>query len=138
MRISDWSSDVCSSDLELARRLAHEASHDALTGRPNRGGAIVGLRQALARATRAGAGVAVLAVELDGLKLVNGTHGHEAGNEVLRTSADRLRSLIREGDLVARTGSADFVVVLEGLSETGAVHDLARRAVGTEEHQSET
>src|SRR3546814_15884767 len=93
MRISYWSSDVCSSDLtgaeaapgrlgllvqdsiarlstsllerdELARRLAHEASHDALTGLPNRGGAIVGLRQALDRATRAGAGVAVLALEL--------------------------------------------------------------------------
>src|SRR3546814_19061739 len=66
---------------ELARRLAHEASHDALTGLPNRGGAIVGLRQALARATRAGAGVAVLAVALDGLKLVNGTHGHQARSE---------------------------------------------------------
>src|SRR3546814_21080154 len=119
MRISDWSSDVCSSDLELARRLAHEASHDALTGLPNRGGAIVGLRQALARATRAGAGVAVLAVELDGLKLVNGTHRPEAGNEVLRTSPDRPRSLIREGHLVARTGPPHSVLRFGGLSEPG-------------------
>src|SRR3546814_12769315 len=97
MRISDWSSDVCSSDLELARRLAHEASHDALTGLPNRGGAIVGLRPALARATRAGAGVAVLAAALDGPKLVNGTHTHEAGHHDPRTSAVRPRLPIREG-----------------------------------------
>lgn len=99
---------------ELQRQLAHQASHDILTGLPNRAELDRTLHAALGRAHRSATAVSVLFVDLDGFKACNDRFGHAAGDHVLRQTADRLREAIRPGDVVARLGGDEFVVVAEG------------------------
>ncbi len=93
------------------QRLAHLAAHDALTGLANRTLLQDRLEAEMARARRTGAGLAVLCLDLDGFKRVNDSLGHEAGDAVLRTVAERLKQATRGEDLVARVGGDEFVVV---------------------------
>ena len=72
--------------------------------------------------------VAVIAVDLDGLKRVNDTHGHATGDELLRETARRLRSVVRDRDLVARLGGDEFVLLCAGVDPAGAAR-LAERIV---------
>ena len=92
--------------------LHRQARHDALTGLANRATLARGLG-ALAESSEA---LAVLFVDLDGFKLVNDTHGHSAGDAVLQEVAHRLSSSVRAGDLVARFGGDEFVVVSCGIA----------------------
>jgi diguanylate cyclase (GGDEF)-like protein len=92
-------------------RLHHEATHDALTGLPNRRR----MQDALGNSLQSDA-VAVLFVDLDGFKPVNDAHGHEAGDELLRQVADRLSGCIREGDVLSRVGGDEFVVLMPGVT----------------------
>jgi len=101
----------------LQDHLAHEATHDSLTGLPNRAQALELLQAALHRSQRNRTMVGLLFVDLDGFKAVNDTQGHQAGDDVLRTVARRLRDTVRAGDVVARLGGDEFVVLLE-YSET--------------------
>jgi len=91
-----------------AERNAHDARHDALTGLPNR----IQLHARLAEAVEAGEAVSVLLLDLDRFKPVNDTHGHEAGDEVLRVVARRLEEAVRPTDLVARLGGDEFAVLV--------------------------
>ncbi|GAA3626043.1 putative bifunctional diguanylate cyclase/phosphodiesterase [Microlunatus ginsengisoli] len=111
--------------LELAR----QASHDALTGLANRPQAMLLIRGALARAQRSGAIVGLLFVDLDGFKRVNDTLGHRAGDEVLHTTARRMESAVRAGDVVARLGGDEFVVLLEPVVDEPAAVGVAERLV---------
>jgi diguanylate cyclase (GGDEF)-like protein/PAS domain S-box-containing protein len=110
----------------LEEELTHQAFHDVLTGLPNR--ALFGdrLAQALARALRPGAAVAVMLLDLDGFKQVNDSLGHKAGDELLQTVAGRLDGVIRPGDTLARLGGDEFAVLLEGVLEAEALR-LAQR-----------
>ena len=109
----------------LARRgaeqeLAHRATHDALTGLPNRVLFLDRLAGALARAEENGSSTAVLLVDLDNFKTLNDVLGHRAADEVLKTVAARLQAPLRRGDTVARLGSDEFLVLCEDLAEDEA------------------
>ena len=98
---------------QLQLDLAHQASHDGLTGLPNRAEALAQAERALLRARRTGERVAWVFIDLDRFKAVNDSFGHAAGDAVLRTVAQRLRSCTRGIDVVARLGGDEFVVLVE-------------------------
>jgi diguanylate cyclase (GGDEF)-like protein/PAS domain S-box-containing protein len=109
--------------LAFEAKLAHQANHDPLTGLPNR----TLLAQYVAERFRPGAGgLACLFLDLDNFKVVNDSLGHTAGDHLLVEVADRLRATVRPGDLVARFGGDEFVVVCENVDEA-AVVALAER-----------
>ena len=103
------------------------ALRDGLTGLPNRALLDDRVAQALARSRRSGEPFALLIVDLDGFKGVNDIRGHETGNEVLRTIARRLESVIRETDTVARVGGDEFVVLSLGTDGDDEAAVLAGR-----------
>ena len=115
--------------LEAAnRQLRHLATHDALTGLPNRVLLDDRLTQAMAHANRDGQPFALLVVDLDRFKLINDSLGHRAGDAVLDEISRRLTSVVRDIDTVARTGGDEFIVVV---SPSGAPEDavaIANRA----------
>jgi diguanylate cyclase (GGDEF)-like protein len=103
-------------------QIAHQATHDGLTGLPNRLLFRDRLELALARAERRGTFAAVLFLDLDRFKDINDTLGHSAGDQLLRSVSQRLRAVMRESDTLARFGGDEFVVLCEDLdSEDGAV-----------------
>jgi diguanylate cyclase (GGDEF)-like protein len=102
-----------------AERIAHAASHDALTGLPNRLLFARRLREALADAP---AEVAVMCLDLDRFKQVNDRLGHPAGDALLRAVATRLRAALRPADTVARLGGDEFAIVLHGAGRSGRPH----------------
>ncbi len=102
---------------ERIHRLAH---HDMLTGLLNRFSLESRLEQAVFSARREGVQLVVMFLDMDQFKLINDTHGHHVGDELLVQVAQRLQSSVRESDIVARLGGDEFVVVLTSL-ETGFV-----------------
>ncbi|GAB3368373.1 GGDEF domain-containing protein [Massilia agri] len=99
---------------ELAKRLAMEASHDVLTGLPNRRFFDKWARRLVAKAQRSGKPFTLLAVDLDRFKEVNDSHGHGVGDEVLKAVAVRFQELLRGGEFLARMGGDEFVILMEG------------------------
>jgi len=105
---------------DVASRLAAQAHHDTLTGLPNRNLFGELLEHALRRAQRSGSAVAVLFLDLDRFKIVNDSRGHDAGDVLLGAVADRLESVLRPGDVVARFGGDEFTVLCEDLERPTA------------------
>ena len=112
--------------VRAAHLLRHQASHDALTGVFNRATLTSHLESALRRA-RPGSNVAVCFVDLDGFKAANDSLGHAAGDRMLVTTAQRLASRARSGDVVGRLGGDEFIVVAEGLGGPADANALAER-----------
>ncbi|MFG6432532.1 CHASE domain-containing protein [Roseateles sp. LYH14W] len=105
-------------------RMEHAALHDALTGLPNRLLLADRLKQAIQGSERSGHVFALAYLDLNGFKQINDTHGHDAGDEVLKAVAARLQGGLRAGDTVARLGGDEFVVLLtlaQVPGEAGAV-----------------
>jgi diguanylate cyclase (GGDEF)-like protein len=101
------------SRLRLTEAMTRLASHDPLTGLPNRALLLDNTRAAQERARAQGGRVAVLFCDLDGFKPVNDRFGHAAGDTVLVEIARRLASSVRRGDMVARVGGDEFAVLIE-------------------------
>ncbi|GAA3567270.1 hypothetical protein GCM10022197_24240 [Microlunatus spumicola] len=130
MKLSLDQIQTANAEREVARvALAHQAAHDSLTGLPNRAQVTYLMRGALGRAQRSGAVVGLLFVDLDGFKQVNDTLGHAAGDEVLVTASHRMQECVRSGDVVARFGGDEFVVLLEPVDEEGSAVAVAERLV---------
>lgn len=110
---------------QAERELEHRASHDPLTGLPNRHQLQHELQYAIAHAAQSGDGLAVLYLDLDGFKEVNDRGGHDTGDRLLREVAQRLQQGLRQGDLVARVGGDEFVVLLPGCRNTEAARAIA-------------
>lgn len=97
--------------IEVEEDLEHRALHDSLTGLPNRTLVLDRLRQCLSRRDASNTGLAVLFIDLDHFKRINDSFGHDAGDQVLITVAQRLQSTMRPSDTVARLAGDEFVVV---------------------------
>jgi diguanylate cyclase (GGDEF)-like protein/PAS domain S-box-containing protein len=107
-------------------RLTHQATHDSLTGLPNRAHALAMLADALERGGSLGL-AAVLFIDVDNLKHVNDKFGHDAGDEVLRVTAHRLRRAVRSADFIARFGGDEFIALLVGPTSRMELAALADR-----------
>ncbi len=101
--------------------LFHKATHDSLTDLPNRALFLDRLRSLLAHAERDGQPLAVVMLDLDGLKPINDTHGHRAGDAVLLEFARRLTACVRQSDTAARLGGDEFGVLLRPVAPQGGL-----------------
>ncbi|MCU1399219.1 MAG: diguanylate cyclase/phosphodiesterase with and sensor(s), partial [Acidimicrobiales bacterium] len=108
-----------------AEHLQWAASHDELTGLPNRAHFLEQLRRRLDGAEVGS--IAVLFIDLDNFKVVNDSLGHAAGDELLRGMSERLRSVVRDRDMLGRFGGDEFIVMLDGLQMDVSPADIAER-----------
>ncbi len=113
--------------LEEMTHELNRAQHDQLTGLPTRSLLYDRLEQAVLHAERHRKLLAVLFIDLDGFKQLNDTLGHDAGDQVLRQLAQRLKESVRAEDTVARHGGDEFVLVLSDLSRAGDVEPVVRK-----------
>lgn len=110
-------------------RLRHMATHDALTGLPNRLLLADRLRTAIARAKRTEQGFAVAMLDLDGFKKVNDVLGHPVGDDLLRVATMRLVKALRDSDTLARVGGDEFVAVLPGAVTENEIKIVSGRLI---------
>ena len=107
------------------RRARHLAFHDGLTSLPNRSFFRDRVASALAAASEPGAGVALLYFDLDNFKPINDSHGHDAGDELLKIVSARLTRAVRFSDMVCRMGGDEFACLLEGTPNRALLNHLA-------------
>lgn len=135
--IGKWMEDIIGrltvafSAMERQQRLYQQAHFDDLTGLPNRALFVDRLEQDVRHAERNLGRVGVIYADLDRFKVINDTHGHFAGDEVLRETACRLRALVRESDTVARLSGDEFVFALPGLNEPYDIMSVVEGIVKT-------
>ncbi len=113
--------------LEKQQHLDHLAHHDQLTGLPNRLYLAAHLPEAIDEAKRTGAMLAVLFLDLDRFKHINDSRGHEVGDKLLKTVAQRIRATVRTEDDVVRMGGDEFIVVLKNVKSPTLVNETAAR-----------
>ncbi|MEP7034412.1 MAG: diguanylate cyclase [Dermatophilaceae bacterium] len=114
---------------ETQHLLTHQTLHDPLTRLPNRTLFLDRLDQSLAEAQRSGRPIAVYFIDIDDFKQVNDTHGHSAGDQLLRDVAARLTAVVRPGDTVARFAGDEFLMLTVGANEGQLPVDLADRVM---------
>jgi diguanylate cyclase (GGDEF)-like protein len=113
----------------LETELRHQAFHDSLTGLANRALLHDRVEHALAGSRRTGGSVAVCFCDLDGFKTVNDSLGHLVGDAVLIAVGERLCSVVRPGDTVARFGGDEFAVLMEDVADSATLVEVAERIV---------
>jgi diguanylate cyclase (GGDEF)-like protein/PAS domain S-box-containing protein len=113
----------------LDAEIVYMAQHDVLTGLANRAMFTANLDRAIANSLRTMQPFALLGIDLDHFKDVNDTRGHLAGDRLLRLVAERLRSVVRGNENVARFGGDEFAILLEDIHEPGEIAALASRII---------
>ncbi|HHQ69089.1 MAG TPA: diguanylate cyclase [Halothiobacillaceae bacterium] len=107
------------------RHLKHQAEHDALTGLLNRFAIINRLEQVISEQREA----AILFIDLDRFKVINDTHGHQVGDELLRQVASRMQERLRKTDVIGRLGGDEFLVLLDGHADPKAARTVSQQLV---------
>ena len=110
-------------------RVRYLATHDVLTGLPNRALFTQLLRDEIEGAEQSGRQFCVLFIDLDRFKMINDTLGHAAGDALLREASARLKACVRERDLIARLGGDEFVAVLRDIRDSGDANAMAERVL---------
>lgn len=123
-------------EFETRRKLAEEkiqylATHDALTGLPNRLMFSQLLNHAIQSAKRNKRQFAILFIDLDRFKIINDTLGHEAGDQLLQEIASRLKQILRAADVIARLGGDEFVILMEDMNDPDQVAIVAHRVLSS-------
>ncbi len=113
----------------LEARLLHQATHDSLTGLPNRVIINEHLTKAIERAKRNSEVVTVVFCDLDRFKIVNDSLGHDTGDRLLVAVSDRLRSVLRSADVLGRFGGDEFIVIASGAADCDVDNTIAERIV---------
>jgi len=108
-------------------RILHQATHDALTGLPNRVLFLDLLGRAMLQADREECLLAVIFLDLDGFKNINDTLGHDWGDQLLKEIAQRLNAAVRRNDVVARQGGDEFTLLLQGVQHVDDVLAVSRK-----------
>lgn len=131
-------------ELELSRQkniLYYQASHDALTGLPNRSLSMKELKTGLAEATKLNNEVVLMFLDLDQFKRINDSLGHDVGDKVIHIIGERLKRSIRKEDIVARLGGDEFLVMMKGiegdediLTEAKRILQIIDEPIGIEHH----
>jgi diguanylate cyclase len=107
----------------------HASLHDPLTGLPNRALFNDRLNHALAQAKRHGSSLVVMFLDLDDFKKINDTHGHEVGDAVLTTVAERLGEITRDDDTVCRQGGDEFLYLLQSIRNIEDIKQVAEKII---------
>jgi diguanylate cyclase (GGDEF)-like protein/PAS domain S-box-containing protein len=117
-------------EVEAQERLVHQAFYDTLTDLPNRNLFLDRLAQELAPRRGDNPNIAVLCLDLDRFKVLNDSLGHDAGDEVLKKTAARLRRALRAGETVARFSGGQFVIIIRDVREVADAVSAAKRLMG--------
>jgi diguanylate cyclase (GGDEF)-like protein/PAS domain S-box-containing protein len=123
-------------------QLEYQANHDRLTSLPNRNLLCDRIHQALLRSQRDIKQIAIIFIDLDNFKYINDSLGHDVGDELLKTIAERLRTSVRAGDTVARLGGDEFVVIIShqdvaevAASLAGSIQSAITQPLKIKEHE---
>ncbi|MEO7031783.1 MAG: EAL domain-containing protein, partial [Herbaspirillum sp.] len=130
MQLIGISTDLAGIAIESRKaeeRITHLAHYDELTDLPNRFLFIQHLEKGLAHAERQQSSLAVLFLDLDRFKNINDTFGHEAGDQVLRDTATRMRGCLRDQDILARVGGDEFLALVEDYHDPLKLSEITRR-----------
>ncbi len=119
----------------LNEELSFTSLHDTLTGLPNRYHLYTQIKLMVANANRYGSKFAVLFLDLDHFKNINDTLGHNVGDTLLQAVSEKLKSLIRENDIVARIGGDEFIIVLNDISDTGSLEQVIVKILEAFRHE---
>jgi diguanylate cyclase (GGDEF)-like protein len=114
---------------QVAEKLRYIAHHDGLTGLSNRSLFLSNISQAMARAKRAGNLISVFFIDLDHFKEVNDTLGHDAGDDLLKQMAERIKGSVRGSDMVSRFGGDEFAVLISDIHQKTDVIAIAEKTV---------
>lgn len=116
---------------QVEEKILYMASHDNLTGLPNRALFKDRLDTARNLAIRNREKLAILFIDLDGFKAINDTLGHKAGDLLLQEVARRLQAAVRQSDTVARIGGDEFIILLNGIDRAGDAEQVAKKILAT-------
>ncbi|KGP63079.1 diguanylate cyclase [Legionella norrlandica] len=126
-----WSFRDITEQTRLREKLEYQATHDALTNLPNRLLLIDRIEYAMSRYGRHKKKFAVLFFDLDRFKMINDSLSHEAGDQLLRAVAERLRSLVRKEDTLARLGGDEFVMVFQSFNTEEQIVGVAQKMLNS-------